>query len=197
MSNIFSNLVAALSNQFRADEARDLATLLSCVCKADSITYEELDLNDDVKDDTILLAYEERALLPMKSRRGSAWEDRILNFTEDERYHLPRVVKFLVKGAHEKGSWNVDESIGKVLEESGENDVARMVGYLNELITMAPKHEIEVGIMQMVSTKLELEMDMHDTLDRFVRCGIMSPRTQRTIHTGISWYELNPCLYWK
>ena len=59
------------------------------------------------------------------------------------------------------------------------------------------KHEIEVGIMQMVSTKLELEMDMHDTLDRFVRCGIMSPRTQRTIHTGISWYELNPCLYWK
>ncbi len=191
------NLKKSLSAQFCSDESQYLAGLLFCSYQVDSITYEELNIDDEVKDDIILLAYEERILLPMKSRRGSAWEDRILSFSKGERYHLPRVVQFLVGDAQASAVWNVDESIGKALVEAGESDIVRMVNYLNDLIEVSPKHEIEVGIMQMISNKLDLEMDMHDTLDRFVRCAIMSPRTQRTIHTGISWYELNPCLFWK
>ncbi|NQT73692.1 MAG: hypothetical protein HQ553_13130 [Chloroflexi bacterium] len=197
MNKSFSNLVESLSNQFSADEARDLARLFSSSCQADSITYEELDLDAEVKDDIILLAYEERVLLPMKSRRGSAWEDRILAFTEDERYHLPRVVRFLIEDARKSSQWNIDLAIGKALGEAGENNVNNMVDYLNRVKKLSSKYEVEVGVMQVICNELNLNIDMHDTLDRFVRCGIMSPRTQRSLHTGISIYEMNPCLYWK
>ncbi len=193
----YSNLVVSLSNQFSAEEARDLAKLLSCSCQTDSITYEELDLDDEVKDDIILLAYEERVLLPMKSRRGSAWEDRILAFTEGERYHLPRIVRFLIEDTQKSGQWKIEEAVGKALDEAGENDVTVMVDYLNHIKKLAPRYEVEVGVMQAICNELDLNIDMHDTLDRFVRCGIMSPRTQRSLHTGISIYEMNPCLYWK
>ncbi len=51
--------------------------------------------------------------------------------------------------------------------------------------------------MRAIAAEMGLEMDIHDTLDRFVRCGILSPQTQRSLHTGFSKYEMNPSLYWK
>jgi hypothetical protein len=197
MTEGFTNLVEALNKQFSAKEAQSLAKLLSCSFRTDSIIYEDIELDDKVKDDIILIACEERILLPMKSMRGSAWEDRILNFTEDERYHMPRIVRFLVVKAEETGQWITAEAIGIALEEAGEPNVKAMVSYLEALKTRAPRYELEVGVMQAVGSELSLEMDMHDTLDRFVRCGIVSPRTQRSLHTGFSKYEINPCLYWK
>ena len=103
----------------------------------------------------------------------------------------------MIEDARSSGRWNVDEAIGKALEEAGENDVETMVGYLNEIKLFATRQEVEVRTMQEISGELDLRIDMHEMLDRFVRCGIMSQRTQRTIHTGMSTYEINPCLYWK
>ena len=68
---------------------------------------------------------------------------------------------------------------------------------LDELKIMAPRYELEIGVIQAVRAELGIEIDMHDMLDRFVRCGIASPRTGRSLHTGSAKYELNPCLYWE
>ena len=192
-----ANLINALSVQFSEQEAEALAVLLLRSCQSDSITYEEIKIDPELKDDIIMLAFEERVLLPMKSRRGSAWEDRILGFAENERYHIPRIVRFLVKNAQETGRWEIRHALEQSLEEAGETNVNGTISYLQTLIDRSPRFELEVGIMQTIGTELKLEIDMHDTLDRFVRCGIISPRTQRSLHTGFSKYELNPCLYWK
>ncbi|MBT4511930.1 MAG: hypothetical protein HOC20_06960 [Chloroflexi bacterium] len=192
-----ANVAEALSKQFSLEEARCLAQILSGSFMADSISYDDLDLDPDMKDDMILLAYEKRILLPMKSRRGSAWEDRILTFEETERYHLPRVVRFLIENAKDTGEWNTEPALIKALEEAGEDQIEAIISYLNKLMKRAPKFELEVGVMQAIAAELGLEIDMHDTLDRFVRCGILSPRTQRSLHTGFSKYEMNPSLYWK
>ncbi len=190
-----TKLAKALSNQFSPEEAQCLAQILSCSCQTDSISYDDLDLDPDVKDDMILLAYEVRILLPMKSRRGSAWEDRILTFEEAERYQLPRIVRFLIEGAKDTGEWNTESALMKSLKEAGEDQLEEIISYLNKLMERAPKFELEVGVMQAIAAELGLEIDMHDTLDRFVRCGILSPRTQRSLHTGFSKYEMNPSLY--
>ena len=197
MTEEFANLVEALNKQFSAEEAQSLARLLSCSCRADSIIYEDIELDDEIKDDIIMIASEERVLLPMKSIRGSAWEDRVLTFTEGERYHVPRIVRFLVEDAQGCGKWNVDEMLEKALVEAGESNPEKMVDYLDHVRLLAPKYDVEVGVMQTISGELGLEIDIHDAIDRFVRCGIMSQCTQKSIHSGFSKYEVNPCLYWK
>lgn len=187
----------ALARQFQAEEAEGLTLVLSAGMRADSFAYEEIDLMPEIKDDVILLAFEERAVLPLKSRRGSAWEDRILSFSDGERYQLPRVVRFLALEASRSGRWDIGHALTEVLIEAGEKQVNIMVDYLNRLMERVPAFEMEAGILQSVGEQMGLQMDMHDTLDRLVRCGVMSPRTQLSLHTGVSRFEINPCLYWR
>lgn len=189
-------LAKALSNQFPEEEAINLAKVLSQAYRRESISYDEIDVALDLKDDIILLAYEERMLLPMKSLGGSAWEDRILNLSEGERYHLPRVVRFLVAEAEETGQWHPAFAIARVLKEAGEGRVEETADFLNRLREMAPRYRLEAGLMQAVSLELGLDLDMHDSIDRFVRCGIMSACTRRSLRLNIAEYEINRCLYW-
>lgn len=191
------NLTHALAARFSSDEARNLAYLLATACRGDSVSYDEIDIPAEIKDDVILLAYEERMLLPMKSIRGSAWEDRILNFADDERYHLPRVVRFLVEAAARAAKWSPDDASTAAMTEAGEPYAREMTQYLNLIKETAPTCQVEIGAMQAISGEMDVAIDMHDTLDRFVRCGIMSPRTQRSLHAGTAKFEVNPCLYWK
>jgi len=189
-------ITQALARQFQG-EAGDLTLVLSAGLRADSFAYEEIELAPEVKDDIILMAFEERVMLPLKSRRGSAWEDRILNFSEGERYQLPRVVRCLALEASRSGRWDIGYALSEVLTEVGERQVDTMVKYLRRLMERVPAFEMEVGTLQSVGEQMGLQMDMHDTLDRLVRCGVMSPRTQLSLHTGVSRFEINPCLYWR
>lgn len=191
-----SNLSRALARHFAADEAQYLAVLLSIACRSDSLGYEEIPIEEYLKDDIILLAYEKRLLLPMKSIRGSAWEDRILSFSEGERYHLPRVVRLLAEKAAETGVWDTESTIPEVLSEAGEREIGATVRLLDSIITTAANGEAMVETMKALCADSGLDLDMHDTLDHFVRCGIMSPVTQRSLHSGSPRYEINPCLYW-
>ena len=195
MSDSYSNLVRALRCQFSEEEAGHLATMLMAFVEGESIAYQNISLDDEIKDDMLLLAYEKRLLLPMKSRRGSAWEDRVLGFEPGQCYHLPRVIWLLIKESMESGQWNAEHAIEKALEEAGEKDIKTMVKYLNEIKMFSPRYKVEVRMMEELAYDLGLDIDLHDVLDRFVRCGIMSLRARDSLHSGISSYEINPCLY--
>lgn len=191
-----AHLKRALGARFSPADAADLAVLLSCACRSDTIVYGEIPIGAPAKDETILLAYEERLLLPMKSIRGSAWEDRILTYSEDERYHVPPVVRILVHGAQQTARWDPEWACREALTAVGERAVPQVLRLLAELRSVPPQG-IEAGIMQAVCTRLGFELDLHDVLDHGVRCGIMSPRTQRSLHTGLAKYELNPSVTWQ
>ncbi|MBM3132758.1 MAG: hypothetical protein FJZ95_06985 [Chloroflexi bacterium] len=191
-----SRLAKVLEKRYSAEEASCLAAMLRFGCRKDSISYSEIEIDPQVKDDMILLAYEERMLLPMKSIRGSAWEDRILDYSDHERYNMPLVVRLLVGNAEETGEWAPESAARKALIEVGESRVPEVLRLLAELQPMASQG-IEAGVMQAVAQRLGIELDMHDTIDRFVRCGIISPKTQRSLHSGFAKYEMNPCLSWR
>jgi len=194
--NSLPNLIEAIKGYCADEEIVDLAKLLYGALQSDSICYDDISIDPDLKDDIILLSYEKRLLLPMKSIRGSAWEDRILNFCEGERYHLPRVVRILVDSARATGEWNTQFAIRDALAEAGEKEIGQTLHLLEMIQNLAPQCVIAVDTMKAILAESRLELDMHDTLDRFVRCGIMSPITQRSLHTGSPRYEINPCLYW-
>jgi hypothetical protein len=183
--------------RFAEVEAGDLARVLWQAWGPESVCYSDLDVAPESKDDVILLACEERLLLPVRSRGGSAWADRVLSFADDERYRMPHVVRLLVEGAMATGRWDFPGAAAAALTESGESAADRVVELLYRLAAAAREREADIGVMQAASADLGVDLDMHDMLDRLVRCGIASPSTQRSLYTGVAKFEMHPCLYWE
>jgi len=50
--------------------------------------------------------------------------------------------------------------------------------------------------MEIFFKKSLVGIDLHDIIDIFVIYGIISPCPQRSLMTGLSWYEINSTLYW-
>ncbi|HMA67177.1 MAG TPA: hypothetical protein VKO20_05105, partial [Desulfosalsimonadaceae bacterium] len=75
--NTLDNIRNALTAVFPEEEAGNLARLLASVNPDDTLYYEAIDLPAAEKDEYILMAFEERLLIPYASRPGSggAWED--------------------------------------------------------------------------------------------------------------------------
>ncbi len=191
-----NRLTGALAEYFPEDDAQNLAGLLSAGCRTEGIKYEEIDLEDDLKIDIILLAYRERLLLPWNSMSGSAWEDKVLSFAENESYYLPRLVKLLVIKAEQTGQWDKESALREALMEAGDPGVERSMGFLKYIIGLAANHHVEMKEMQEVNAAFNFRLDMHNMLDRLIRCGIMSPITQVSLRTGSPTYEVHPCLRW-
>ncbi len=191
-----TRLAEALAEYFPGDDAQNLAGLLSIGCKSDSVTYAGIDFADDFKPDIILLAYQERLLLPSNSMSGSAWEDKRFSFADNESYYLPRLIKLLVAKAEQTGHWDRDTALREVLKETGDSDVERSIEFLNHIIGLAGNYHVEVKEMQAINAEFNLCLDMHDVIDRFIRCGIMGPITQASLRTGSPTYEVHPCLRW-
>jgi hypothetical protein len=187
-------LSRALRGRFNDEDARNLALLLLQGYYSDSICYAEIDIAPELRDDIVLLAYEERLLIPLK---GSAWDDRVLSLTDSERYALPRIVRILVEKAGQSGEWNTGEAIREALLEAGESDTGGILKFINELRVMAPRFEVDIEVMRLAASELGLQIDLHEVTDRFVRCGIVSPRTGRSLYAGSSRFEINPCLCWE
>ena len=80
------NLERALKVRFPGEEVERVAKLLSEALEKGRITYEQIELSEDVKEDVVLFTYTNRLLLPTRSGKTMAWEDRPLTLTPDECY---------------------------------------------------------------------------------------------------------------
>jgi hypothetical protein len=188
-------LETALKPVFPDEEAEALARLLESFSPHDTIYYENIDLPAEAKDDCILMAFEERLLIPMASAPGGAWQDRTLGLSPGTLYIMPRVVKALVDKASETGRFDPDRAVRDVLAEKDDNEaVDRLLDFFNRLKPHAVSYKIEAGLLSALNR--ESGLDLHETIDLFVLVGMMSPCTRGPITSGLSWYEINPALYW-
>jgi hypothetical protein len=194
--NPTGRLTAALKTVFSAGEADGLARLIQGVGGDGEVAYQAIDLPETERDDIILLAYEERLLIPCASRPGSAWEDRVLSLAPGAVYFMPRVVKALMDSAALSGGLNPDDAVRKALSEAGDEPVAGMLALFKALQPHTVARQIEAGLMAIIHRRTTPGLDLHDTLDQFVLAGMMSPCPSRSIATGLAWYEISPILYW-
>jgi hypothetical protein len=195
-------LQAALRAQFSEQAAGHLARLFDTGLSAETITYEQIDLPRDQRDDIILTAFEERALIPIRSSSSAAWEDRVLSLAPGERYFMPGVVRILLAAARESARLDPHRAVESVLcqqtatlpEAAGQCD--RLAAFVAGLKGHATSYKAEVGLMKAVARECRLTLDLHDVIDILVICGILSPCTHGPVIAGLSWYEINACLYW-
>lgn len=196
-------LQAALRAQFPEREAAHLARLFDTGLAAETIAYEQIDLPRDQRDDILLTAFEERALIPIKSSSSAAWEDRVLSLGPGERYFMPGVVRILLTAARESGRLDPRGAVNRVLsqqtaalpEAAGQCD--RLAAFVAGLQQHAAAYKAEVGLMKAIARERRLTLDLHDVIDILVICGILSPCTHGPVIAGLSWYEINACLYWR
>lgn len=196
--NTTANIQKALSAVFSEEEAGNLARLLASVNPDDTLYYESIDLPAEKKDEYILMAFEERLLIPYASRpgSGSAWEDSMLTMAPGTLYIMPRVIRELVFEAASKGALDAEKAIRKVLREKEENLAARLLFFFLAIKPHAVGYKVEAGLMNTLNQGTGDPLDLHETLDLFALLGIMSPCTRGPIHNGLLWYEINPALCW-
>ncbi|MDZ7830407.1 MAG: hypothetical protein U5L07_01505 [Desulfobacterales bacterium] len=190
------NLEAALQPIFSDEEAGYLARLLHSFSPNDTIYYENIDLPDSLKDDYILMAYEERLIVPQSSRPGGAWEDRMLRLEGGALYIMPRVIRQLLNLAESTGTFDPFQAIRQTMAEMDEASVNEYLDYFNRLKSHAVSYKVEGGLLDTLNQGIDPPLDLHATVDLFVLLGMMSPCTRGPITSGLAWYEINPALYW-
>ena len=191
-------LTRALGKRFAEEEASDLARILVTAHDRQTISYEEIALPSELKDEMIMLLHRERLLVSMKSSSagGSAWTDRVLNPEDGEKFQMPRVVRHLIDKAKETGEWDTDYAEGQCLNEAGEKRIREIVEFISMIKTVSPDCRVTPEIMREIAAELNMTLDFHKVIDVFVRCGIISPPIQASLRSGSVQYEINPSLYW-
>jgi hypothetical protein len=191
-----NHLLNALLDLFSKSDAFLLSELLKDNLHKETIRYDEIDIKEGQKKDVILLAFEERILIPVKSRSGPAWEDKILDFRNEGRYFIPPVVKEMVNTIRDTGKPSCDTAVRKTLANVIQEDIGGFIKLLQTTMKHADNYTFEAGLLEIFLREAAVDNDLHDIIDIFVIYGIMSPCPQRSLMTGLSWYEINSTLYW-
>ena len=191
-----NNLFNALVKNFSESDAASLATLLMENLHKETIRYQEIDLDAPQKRDVMLLAFEERILIPVKSRGGPAWEDKILDFDKGASYVVPPVVKAVLGTIVETGNPACDTAVRRMLADVIPEDMDGFIQVLQAIMKHADNYIFETGLLEIFFREADLAFDLHDLIDVCVIFGIMSPCPQKSLITGLSWYEINATLYW-
>ena len=191
-----NHLLNTLLTLFSESDALLLATLLKANLDKAFIRYEEIDITENQKKDLLLLAFEERILIPVKSRSGPAWEDKLLDFGEEGKYLIPPVVRAILDTIHQTGTISCDTAVRKVLSGMIKKDLDGFIKLLQTIMKHANNYMFETGLLDIFFKETTIDCDLHDVVDAFVICGMMSPCPQKSLMTGLSWYEINPTLFW-
>jgi len=200
--NHMNKLEEALSRLLKHSEPTNwLASVLSHAAKKGSISYREIEriVNDNVED-VLLLGDEWRLLLPVRTRKSAAWEDRLLLCEPGESYEVPNIVRCLVEEASTTGCWDPEHAITKLFKEMGEPAWERMPKLIGRLGEQGEDYRI--AAVQIKKTCSELGLgDRVDTLIAELKgSGVMSPKLgslAEVIREGSPLYELNPSLFMK
>lgn len=193
--NPLNLLVHALSGPF-PDEAESLAGLIEAALRSENIYIEQIPLPDEQRHDLLLLAFEERILLPVVGRMTGTWEDRRLRFVPEEMFFMPYVARVLFLKARQTGILAPESAVREVLSNHPEAHVDQAVAFLREMKPHASACVAEGGLMMAVAKKAGITTDVHDIVDSCVAAGIMSPCTRGFAKQGLAWYEFHPCLNW-
>jgi len=178
-----------------------LAPVLAQASRKGNISYTEVEkIAGDDAEDVLLLGDKWRLLLPVRTRKTAAWEDRLLLCKPGESYEVPNIVRCLLEDASTTGSWDPEHAITKLFEEMGEpawERMSKLIGRLEE-----QGEHFRIAAVQIKKTCRELGLGNRvDTLIAELKAsGVMSPKLgslAEVVREGSPLYELNPSLFMK
>jgi len=197
-----SNLEKALDELLKGAElASYLASVLAHASKRGSISYREIArIANDNAEDVLLLGNEWRLLLPVRTVKSGAWEDRLLLCKPGESYQVPNIVRYLVAEATKTGRWDPERAITSIFKEMVEPAWERMPKLVEWLEEQARDYRVTASQIK----KICRDLDLGDRVDALIAglkaSGVMSPKLgsiAEVSREGTPIYELNPSLFIK
>jgi hypothetical protein len=197
-----TKLEAALRKFFGPDRgAGSLARVLDYACTRGRVSYDEAQtLIEEGADDVLLLASELRLLVPMRTLRSAAWEDRIFLAEPGAIYEMPHVVRFLVQNARQSGQWNPADALRECFRLAGEPEWERIPIVVDRIGQRSEAHRINARQIKEVCDELGLGHRVDVLIAEVKGTGVMSPKLgslAEVARIGAPIYELNPCLFRK
>jgi hypothetical protein len=178
-----------------------LVLALALASRKGRISYHDLKkIANDNLEDVLLLGSEWRLLLPVKTLKSAAWEDRLLLAEMGDLYEVPNIVRYLVEDASETGDWNSEYAITRLFKEMDEPSWERMPRLVERLWQQAKSYRISAVQIKEICSELGMG-DRVDTLIAELKAGgVMSPKLGSLAEVARAEspvYELNPSLFVK
>jgi hypothetical protein len=200
--NQMNNLENALSELLRdSDLLSCLGSVLDLASQKGNISYQEVNkIVNDRAEDILLLGNEQRLLLPVRTAKSAAWEDRLLLCKPGESYEVPNIIRYIVEEAHNTGCWNPADAISKLFKEIGEPDWEKIPILIERLGEESDGYRISAAKIRKICAELGLANRVDMLIAELKGSGIMSPKLGSFVEVnreGSPLYELNPSIYVK
>jgi len=196
MSKLRSRLEEALRKRFPGEEIELLGKLLSLAAEKGGLIYRDIEIQEEVKQD-LLLCEKERLLLPTKTSRSLAWEDRILTLKSDEEYEMPHIVRYIIRDTEETGNWNPSYAVRRYLEDIGEEESEEISKIFEKVKEKTKDNKMPPRLLKESMIDLGLVLDEGKIIAELKGGGAISPCLRESIRTGSIRYEINPSLCMK
>ena len=197
-----NKLEKALSSFLSPGEvAGQLARLLAHAAKTGRVSYSEAERIAKVNaEDVLLLGIKWRLLLPVRTAKSAAWEDRVLLTESEEMYEMPNIVRHLVENASHTGRWDAAYAIAQLFRVMGEPGWERMPKVIERVGEEAKDYRVNAIQIKQVCA----ELGMADRVDALIAelkgSGVMSPKLSSLAALAKARapiYELNPSVFVK
>lgn len=191
-----NRIQAALAGMFDQHEASCLAGMMFKCMEKEFTSYDELDVDCEEKDDHILTLFEQRVLIPIKSGTGSSWEEKSLELKLGESYFMPPVARSMLRYCAWSARPDPEQALTGVFSMCPAMDAQALVRLVMHSMEHSRANRLEAGLFGVLARQLGLDLDLHQAVDLLVTLGVLSPCKAVSMTSGISWYEINPCLFW-
>jgi len=195
--NRLERALSGLSSQ--GELTNRLAQVLAHASERGRVAYYEIErmVKDDTED-VLLLGEEWRLLLPVRTLKSAAWEDRLLLFEPGEEYEIPNIVRYLVEEAKMTGCWEAGRALAELFREMGEPNWEQIPKLVKELGQQAKNYKITAIQIREICSKLALGNRVDTLIAELKGSGVMSPKLgslAEVSRAGTPIYELNPSLF--
>ena len=178
-----------------------LAQVLARASKRGRISYQEVDkIANDNAEDVLLLGNEWRLLLPVRTLKSAAWEDRLLIAKPKELYEVPNIVRYLAEDASKTGRWEAGHALAELFRDMGEPNWEQIPELVERLEKQAKDYRITASQIKTACNELGLGDRVDALIAGLKGSGVMSPKLSslaEVARAGPPLYELNPSLFVK
>ena len=198
--DMMERLSQAMSAFLNSGELTDrLAEVLAVMSDSGTISYDDVEkIAGEDTEDVLLVGWEWKLLLPIRTSRCGEWDDRVMMAEPGEAYKMPNISRLLVEGARQSGEWNSQQAIGVYFRMSGEPEWEVMPDLVWKMQEMSADNVVTASQVAQACRRMGLEERVDTMIAILKGAGVMSPRLgslQRVMQEGVPLYELNPCLF--
>jgi len=177
----------------------DLAKVLLYAHSVHSVLYQKIgELIGGNAAEVILLSDEWRLLLPIRTKKSSDWEDRLLLLKDNELFGMPNVVRYLVRYSLDTGKWDIRNAVLEFFKDLKDPNFNQMPDLLRSIIKRSRNNSIGANQIKKACMELSLINRVDSLIAELKAAGFMSPKLGPLVEAsmlGVPLYELNPSLF--